>query len=64
MDIRPCPNCHRTGRLLRSTADGSLQHYGCDLCGEVWVLEGDVTEKPARDQPNTNADAEDEPRDQ
>ena len=50
MDIRPCPNCHRTGRLLTSSADGLLQHYGCDLCGEVWVLEMDESEKPAPDE--------------
>jgi len=23
-----------------------LQHYGCDLCGEVWVIEIDDTEQP------------------
>jgi len=25
-----------------------LEHYACDLCGEVWVLEKDDAEKPPR----------------
>jgi hypothetical protein len=48
VDIRQCPNCHRTGRLLRSIPEASSEQYVCDLCGEVWVLEKNDAEKPPR----------------
>jgi len=51
VDVRPCPNCYRTGRLMSATSEVStLKYYRCDLCGEVWVLEKDVFEQPARPQ--------------